>query len=147
MKKYIAECIGTFVLTAFGCGSAVAANTLLGNSGQGLPLAYSTLLIAFAFGLTIVAMKGRSTVTDAFTAVNQESVYSRIRSYNGNGKFGVQKKADTRYYVHRLQEAGAKGAKIYLLEYTKSSALKAKIRKQCVKNGWQYYIADSIGLE
>jgi len=92
-------------------------------------------------------MKGRSTVTDAFTAVNQESVYSRIRSYNGNGKFGVQKKADTRYYVHRLQEAGAKGAKIYLLEYTKSSALKAKIRKQCVKNGWQYYIADSIGLE
>ncbi|MCI2062058.1 MAG: MIP family channel protein [Eubacteriaceae bacterium] len=56
MKKYIAECIGTFVLTAFGCGSAVAANTLLGNSGQGLPLAYSTLLIAFAFGLTIVAM-------------------------------------------------------------------------------------------
>ena len=56
MKKYIAECIGTFVLVTFGCGSAVAANTLLGNSGQGLPLAYSTLLIAFAFGLSIVAM-------------------------------------------------------------------------------------------
>lgn len=56
MKKYIAEFIGTMVLTVFGCGSAVAANTLLGNAGQGIPLAFSTLLIAFAFGLSIVAM-------------------------------------------------------------------------------------------
>lgn len=57
MKKYIAEFIGTLVLVVFGCGSAVAANTLLGNAGQGsVPLAFSTLLIAFAFGLSIVAM-------------------------------------------------------------------------------------------
>lgn len=57
MKKYIAECIGTMVLVVFGCGSAVAANTLLGNAGiTTIPLALSTLLIAFAFGLAIVAM-------------------------------------------------------------------------------------------
>lgn len=56
MKKYIAEFIGTLVLVVFGCGSAVAANTLLGNAGEGIPLAFSTLLIAFAFGLVIVAM-------------------------------------------------------------------------------------------
>lgn len=56
MKKYIAEFIGTAVLVLFGCGSAVAANTLLGNSDQPIPLAFSTLLIAFAFGLSIVAM-------------------------------------------------------------------------------------------
>ena len=55
-KKAIAEALGTFVLVVFGCGSAVAANTLLGDAGQGIPLAYSTLLIAFAFGLVIVAM-------------------------------------------------------------------------------------------
>ena len=44
------------VLVIFGCGSAVAANTLLGGAGQELPLAFSTLLISFAFGLSIVAM-------------------------------------------------------------------------------------------
>lgn len=56
MKKYLAEFIGTMVLVIFGCGSAVAANTLLGNANEPIPLAFSTLLIAFAFGLVIVAM-------------------------------------------------------------------------------------------
>ncbi len=55
MKKYIAEFIGTAVLVTFGCGSAVAANTLLAGEA-GVPLAFSTLLISFAFGLSIVAM-------------------------------------------------------------------------------------------
>lgn len=56
MKKYISEFIGTAVLVVFGCGSAVAANTLVTTAGVELPLAFSTLLIAFAFGLSIVAM-------------------------------------------------------------------------------------------
>ena len=56
MKKYLAEFIGTCVLTLFGCGSAVAANTLLAQSNVVVPLGFSTLLIAFAFGLSIVAM-------------------------------------------------------------------------------------------
>lgn len=44
-------------MVIFGCGSAVAANTLLGTAGgASTPLAFSTLLIAFAFGLVIVAM-------------------------------------------------------------------------------------------
>lgn len=45
MKKYVAECLGTFVLVLFGCGSAVIAGENLGFLG-----------IAFAFGLSIVAM-------------------------------------------------------------------------------------------
>ena len=55
IKKYVAEFIGTLVLVVFGCGSAVAANTLLGTEAS-VPLAFSTLLISFAFGLVIVAM-------------------------------------------------------------------------------------------
>lgn len=55
-KKYIAEFIGTCVLVLFGCGAAVTANALLGSGGAAVPLAFSTLLIAFAFGLVIVAM-------------------------------------------------------------------------------------------
>lgn len=55
-KKYVAEFIGTTVLTLFGCGSAVAINTLLGDLGVSIPLGYSTLLISFAFGLALMAM-------------------------------------------------------------------------------------------
>ena len=47
MKKYAAEGIGTFVLTFMGCGAAV----FLGCEPEGGHLA-----VAFAFGLSIVAM-------------------------------------------------------------------------------------------
>ncbi len=45
MRKYVAEFIGTFTLVFFGCGSAVVAGNYVGYLG-----------IAFAFGLSIVAM-------------------------------------------------------------------------------------------
>lgn len=48
MKKYIAEFIGTFVLTLFGCGSAALTGGIDGVLG--------ILGIAMAFGLSIVAM-------------------------------------------------------------------------------------------
>lgn len=51
MKKYVAELIGTMMLVIFGCGAAIV---------HGLPTATGEgagyLGIAFAFGLTIVAM-------------------------------------------------------------------------------------------
>lgn len=45
MKKYFAEMIGTMVLVLIGCGSAVIAGNYIGVVG-----------IAFAFGLTVLAM-------------------------------------------------------------------------------------------
>ncbi len=49
MKKYISEFIGTLVLTAFGCGTAMLVGCDAAN-GSGY------LLTALAFGLSIVAM-------------------------------------------------------------------------------------------
>lgn len=45
MKKYLAECIGTFTLVLFGCGAAVIAGQSVGVLG-----------IAFAFGFALIAM-------------------------------------------------------------------------------------------
>lgn len=44
--------IGTFVLTLMGCGSAIFAGIGLGTTGYGI----STLGVAFAFGLSVIAM-------------------------------------------------------------------------------------------
>lgn len=52
MKKYLAELLGTFVLTLMGCGAAVFAGIGLGTTGYGV----TTLGVAFAFGLAVVAM-------------------------------------------------------------------------------------------
>ena len=49
MKKYIAEFIGTFVLTFFGCGTAIVAQCSTENYA-------GYLITALAFGLSIVAM-------------------------------------------------------------------------------------------
>lgn len=43
MKKYIAECLGTFILVLLGCGSAVLAGAEVGQLG-----------ISFAFGLALI---------------------------------------------------------------------------------------------
>jgi len=48
MKKYIAECLGTFTLTFMGCGAAM----FLLNDAIGI----GHLAVALAFGLSIVAM-------------------------------------------------------------------------------------------
>jgi len=50
MKKYLAEMIGTMVLVLMGCGAAVFAGAPQGFSSVG------TLGVAFAFGLSVVAM-------------------------------------------------------------------------------------------
>ena len=52
MKKYLAELIGTMVLVLLGCGSAVFAGSIVDEVGTGV----GTLGVAFAFGLSVVAM-------------------------------------------------------------------------------------------
>lgn len=52
MRKYVAEMVGTMVLVLMGCGSAVFAGSVTGTVGAGV----GTLGVAFAFGLSVVAM-------------------------------------------------------------------------------------------
>lgn len=54
MRKYIAECIGTMVLTLLGCGTAMflGCNTAAGVVGT-----------AVAFGLSVVAMAYTGSLT------------------------------------------------------------------------------------
>ncbi len=52
MKKYLAEMIGTMVLVLMGCGSAIFAGDAAGAVSSGV----GTLGVAFAFGLSVVAM-------------------------------------------------------------------------------------------
>lgn len=52
MKKYLAEMVGTMVLVLMGCGSAVFAGDIAAACGAGV----GTLGVAFAFGLSVVAM-------------------------------------------------------------------------------------------
>ncbi|MDR1743187.1 MAG: MIP family channel protein [Dysgonamonadaceae bacterium] len=52
MKKYLAEMVGTMVLVLMGCGSAVFAGNAPALVGAGV----GTLGVAFAFGLSVIAM-------------------------------------------------------------------------------------------
>ncbi len=52
MKKYFAELIGTMVLVLMGCGSAVFSGDVADTVGAGV----GTIGVAFAFGLSVVAM-------------------------------------------------------------------------------------------
>ncbi len=52
MRKYLAEMIGTMILVLMGCGSAVFAGNAAGGVGAGV----GTLGVAFAFGLSVIAM-------------------------------------------------------------------------------------------
>lgn len=57
INKYIAECIGTFVLVLLGCGTAMLVGCGIGlNNADGTPEGVGYILTALAFGLVIVGM-------------------------------------------------------------------------------------------
>ena len=84
-------------------------------------------------------------IDDIITGINQETVFSSIDF--DNETFGVQNSEDSSYYKSYITRYADKGAKIYLLEYTKSNTLKKKIDSYCKKNGFSYYVSDSIELD
>lgn len=91
--------------------------------------------------LNKVNMKG---IIDGYT---QEEVFSRIKDYSGNGKFAVQDVDERNYYQKTIKSQMRKGIQCFLLEYTTSDALKAKIRDYCLaKKCTAYYISSKVDL-
>lgn len=55
IRKFISEFVGTMLLVIFGCGTAVAVNKYV-TGIYGIALPFTMLLIAFAFGLILMAL-------------------------------------------------------------------------------------------
>ncbi len=82
---------------------------------------------------------------DVITGINQETVFSKILWEKNS--FGTASQKDREYFQDYIERYAQKGAEIYLLEYTHDDRLIREIRKYCEKNGFNYYIADSIELD
>ena len=82
---------------------------------------------------------------DVITGINQETVFSRIL-WDGD-RFGIASQEDREYFQDYIEKYAAKGAEIYLLEYTRDKRLISEIQDYCHKNGFDYYISDSVELD
>lgn len=79
--------------------------------------------------------------------VNQETVYSRIKSYSGNGTFGEQCSSDHSYFKSYCKRCKKYKLLVFLLEYTKSNSLIKRIKNFCTNNKIDgYCISSSIKL-
>ena len=82
---------------------------------------------------------------DVITGINQETVFSRI--VWDEECFGTAEQEDREYFQDYIERYAAKGADIYLLEYTRDKRLIREIREYCQKKGFSYYISDSLELD
>ena len=83
--------------------------------------------------------------SDVITGINQETVFSKIL-WDGD-RFGTASPEDHAYFRDYIERYADKGADIYLLEYTRDSRLIREIREYCRKNGFKYYVSDSVELD
>ena len=74
MRKYLAECIGTFTLVLFGCGAAVIAGASVGVLG-----------IAFAFGFALIAMASISALDQATRQIPELTVPTPAHTFTVRG--------------------------------------------------------------
>lgn len=85
------------------------------------------------------------TIDPIMTGVNQETVWSHIDF--AKGTFNEQNREEREYFCGYLESCKADGMEVYLLEYTTNRKLIRKIEKYCRKQGFHFYISDSLELE
>lgn len=83
--------------------------------------------------------------SDVITGINQETVFSKI--IWDSDKFGAASADDREYFCDYVERYAALGADIYLLEYTTDKKLVNEIDSYCGRNGFAYYVSDSIELD
>ncbi|MCM1136999.1 MAG: MIP family channel protein [Duncaniella sp.] len=133
MKKYIAEMIGTFVLVLMGCGSAIFAGIGIGTTGYGI----STLGVAFAFGLSVVAM--------AYTIGNISGCHINPAITLGvwaNGR--MSGKEAINYMVFQVIGAIIASAVLYVLVHTGNEAGLNAIFNSTTTNGSNSFLEGNL---
>ena len=83
--------------------------------------------------------------SDVITGINQETVFTKI--IWDSDKFGTASADDREYFCDYVERYAALGADIYLLEYTTDKKLVNEIDSYCERNGFAYFVSDSIELD
>lgn len=78
--------------------------------------------------------------------VTQEEVFSRIRSYEGKGDFGIQTSAESGSYQSHLKRVIRHRMQAFLLEYTEDNTIKLRIRAFCTTTGTIACVSDDVNL-
>lgn len=81
---------------------------------------------------------------DIMTGVNQECVFSKIDFEHET--LSKNTTDDRNYFQEYIQSCADDSMDVYLLEYTSDEDLIAEIAAYCKKEGFAYYITDSIEL-
>ena len=93
------------------------------------------------------AMDDKINLKNLVSGVTQEEVFSRITNYSGKGKFGTQAKDMHKFYVSYMKRLKRHGVLTFLLEYTRSTSLKNKIKDFCKTEGMTgYCISEDVDL-
>ena len=88
-------------------------------------------------------LRNNESVADLFDGICQESAFTVVDPETG--KF--EEAPGITYYEAYLKKCANAGLYVSLLEYSKDPAVKAKIKAFCEENGYDYYIAESAGLD
>ena len=93
------------------------------------------------------AMDKEIKLTSMVDGVTQEEVFTLIKNYSGKGKFSTQKTNQSLWYRKYMKRLVNRKVQGFLLEYTRSSAMKKKIKTWGTKfkmSGW--WISGDVNL-
>jgi len=93
--------------------------------------------------VSAILESGKANLIDG---VNQESVFSRIKSYKLQ-LFAKQKKDDTKYFVDYLDNVKRAGLEVFVIEYAKSKTLRSYCENECEKRKYRYFVSTDLELD